>query len=95
MLTKRSSVMMLISIALLMLDEPSLGLAPMVVQEVFRVVREIHARGVTVLLVEQNVRQALQTSQRGYVLENGRMVLEGTGEALLASGATLRAYLGR
>ena len=80
---------------LLMLDEPSLGLAPMVVQEVFRVVREIHARGVTVLLVEQNVRQALQTSQRGYVLENGRVVLEGTGEALLASEATQRAYLGR
>ena len=80
---------------LLMLDEPSLGLAPMVVQEVFRVVREIHALGVTVLLVEQNVRQALQTSQRGYVLENGRVALEGTGEALLASEATQRAYLGR
>jgi branched-chain amino acid transport system ATP-binding protein len=81
--------------ALLMLDEPSLGLAPRIVQEVFRVVNEIHARGVTMLLVEQNVRQALATSQRGYVLENGRIVLEGTGPELLASEATQKAYLGR
>jgi branched-chain amino acid transport system ATP-binding protein len=81
--------------ALLMLDEPSLGLAPRIVQEVFRVVNEIHARGVTMLLVEQNVRQALATSQRGYVLENGRIVLEGTGPDLLASAATQKAYLGR
>ena len=78
-----------------MLDEPSLGLAPMVVQEVFRVVREIHALGVTVLLVEQNVRQALQTSGRGYVLENGRVALEGSGAELLESEATQKAYLGR
>ncbi len=81
--------------ALLMLDEPSLGLAPKIVHEVFRVVRDIHALGVTVLLVEQNVRQALLASQRGYVLENGRIVLEGSGRELLASAATQKAYLGR
>ena len=81
--------------SLLMLDEPSLGLAPMVVQEIFRIIREINARGVTVLLVEQNVRQALATSQRGYVLENGRIVLSGTGQELLESEQTLKAYLGR
>jgi len=81
--------------SLLMLDEPSLGLAPMVVQEIFRIIREINARGVTVLLVEQNVRQALATSRRGYVLENGRIVLSGTGQELLGSEQTLKAYLGR
>ncbi|MEK7838347.1 MAG: ABC transporter ATP-binding protein, partial [candidate division NC10 bacterium] len=81
--------------ALLMLDEPSLGLAPKIVQEVFRVIQDIHALGVTVLLVEQNVRQALAASQRGYVLENGRIVLEGSGRELLASEATQKAYLGR
>ncbi len=80
---------------LLMLDEPSLGLAPMVVREIFRIVREINGQGVTLLLVEQNVRQALATSQRGYVLENGRIVLTGTGQELLASKHTRRAYLGR
>jgi branched-chain amino acid transport system ATP-binding protein len=81
--------------SLLMLDEPSLGLAPMVVQEIFRIIREINARGVTVLLVEQNVRRALATSRRGYVLENGRIVLSGTGQELLESEQTLKAYLGR
>jgi branched-chain amino acid transport system ATP-binding protein len=81
--------------ALLMLDEPSLGLAPRIVQEVFAIIQTVHALGVTVLLVEQNVRQALAVSGRGYVLENGRVALEGTGAALLASEATQRAYLGR
>ncbi len=81
--------------ALLMLDEPSLGLAPRIVQDVFRVIETVHGLGVTVLLVEQNVRQALAVSQRGYVLENGRIALEGTGRELLASEATQRAYLGR
>ncbi len=81
--------------ALLMLDEPSQGLAPRIVREMFRIVADLHAEGATVLLVEQNVRQALGVSQRGYVLENGRIVLEGTGAALLASRATRRAYLGR
>jgi branched-chain amino acid transport system ATP-binding protein len=79
---------------LLMLDEPSLGLAPKIVRDLFRVVEEIHAAGVTVLLVEQNVRQALAASQRGYVLENGRVVLQGTGWELLASEVTRKAYLG-
>jgi branched-chain amino acid transport system ATP-binding protein len=81
--------------SLLMLDEPSLGLAPRIVQEVFGIIATVHALGVAVLLVEQNVRQALAASGRGYVLENGRVVLEGTGAALLASDATQRAYLGR
>lgn len=80
---------------LLMLDEPSLGLAPRVVQEVFGIITAVHGLGVAVLLVEQNVRQALAASERGYVLENGRVVLEGTGSELLASEATQRAYLGR
>jgi branched-chain amino acid transport system ATP-binding protein len=80
---------------LLMLDEPSLGLAPRVVQEVFGIITAVHGLGVAVLLVEQNVRQALAASERGYVLENGRVVLEGTGAELLASEATQRAYLGR
>lgn len=81
--------------SLLMLDEPSLGLAPMVVQEIFRIIREINAQGVTVLLVEQNVRQALGASRRGYVLENGRIILSGTGQELLESERMLKAYLGR
>ncbi|HET8578471.1 MAG TPA: ABC transporter ATP-binding protein [Methylomirabilota bacterium] len=81
--------------ALLMLDEPSLGLAPKIVRDVFRIIEEIHSAGVTVLLVEQNVRQALAASRRGYVLENGRVVLEGTGAELLASEVTRKAYLGR
>ena len=80
---------------LLMLDEPSLGLAPLVVREMFQTVREINGRGVTVLLVEQNVRQALAVSHRGYVLENGRIVMAGPAEELLASEQMRRAYLGR
>ncbi len=80
---------------LLMLDEPSQGLAPLVVREMFAAVERLHGEGATLLLVEQNVRQALTISQRGYVLENGRIVLEGEGRALLASEATQRAYLGR
>ena len=80
---------------LLMLDEPSLGLAPLVVREMFQIVREINGQGVTVLLVEQNVRQALAVSHRGYVLENGRIVMAGRAEELLASEELRRAYLGR
>jgi branched-chain amino acid transport system ATP-binding protein len=79
----------------LMLDEPSQGLAPRIVREMFAVVAELHREGATLLLVEQNVRQALGVSQRGYVLENGRIVLEGTGAELLASEVTRRAFLGR
>ena len=80
---------------LLMLDEPSLGLAPKLVHEIFGIVREVNRRGVTLLLVEQNVRQALATSQRGYVLETGRIVLSGASQELLTSEHTRRAYLGR
>ncbi len=78
----------------LMLDEPSLGLAPIMVQEIFRIIGEINRLGTTVLLVEQNTRQALALSRRGYVLENGRVVLEGTGAELLGNEHVKRAYLG-
>jgi branched-chain amino acid transport system ATP-binding protein len=79
---------------LLMLDEPSLGLAPLVVQEIFRTIAAINRAGTTVLLVEQNTRQALALARRGYVLENGRVVLEGTGPELLGNEHVKRAYLG-
>ena len=68
---------------LLLLDEPSMGLAPIVVQEIFRSLRAINADGLTLFLVEQNVRQALKIAQHGYVLENGAMALSGTGRGLL------------
>jgi branched-chain amino acid transport system ATP-binding protein len=77
-----------------MLDEPSLGLAPIMVEEMFRVVREIGTRGVTVLLVEQNTEHALQLAHRGYVLESGRVALAGTGAELLANERVRQAYLG-
>jgi branched-chain amino acid transport system ATP-binding protein len=80
--------------SLLMLDEPSLGLAPMAVAEIFRILTDINRDGTAVLLVEQNTRQALALSQRGYVLENGRVVLEGSGAGLLADEHVKRAYLG-
>ena len=79
---------------LLMLDEPSLGLAPIIVTEIFRIIGEINRSGTTVLLVEQNTRQALALSRRGYVLENGRVVLEGSGAELLGNEHVKRAYLG-
>ena len=79
---------------LLMLDEPSLGLAPTVVEEIFTVVAEINRSGTTVLLVEQNTRRALALSRRGYVLENGRVALAGTGQELLGNDHVRRAYLG-
>jgi branched-chain amino acid transport system ATP-binding protein len=79
---------------LMMFDEPSLGLAPILVQDIFRIVRRINEEGVTVLLVEQNVRQTLAMCHRAYVLENGRVVLEGTGEALMANEHVKEAYLG-
>ncbi len=78
---------------LLMLDEPSLGLAPLVVQAIFRVIRELHRRGVTILLVEQNVRQALAVADRGYVLSTGKVTLQGTGAELRANPDIERAYL--
>jgi branched-chain amino acid transport system ATP-binding protein len=79
---------------LLMLDEPSLGLAPIIVKEIFRIIGEINRSGTTVLLVEQNTRQALALSRRGYVLENGHVVLEGSGAELLGNEHVKRAYLG-
>ncbi len=79
---------------LLLLDEPSMGLAPIIVQAIFRTLREIHAQGLSIFLVEQNVRQALKIAQRGYVLESGRIVLSGPGPELLADPRVLGAYLG-
>ena len=79
---------------LLLLDEPSMGLAPIVVQGIFRTLREIHAGGLTIFLVEQNVRQALRIAERAYVLENGRVVLEGGGRELLSVPRVQEAYLG-
>jgi branched-chain amino acid transport system ATP-binding protein len=79
---------------ILMLDEPSLGLAPLVVQEIFGIIAEINRAGTTILLVEQNTRQALALAQRGYVLENGRVALVGRGSELLDNEHVRRAYLG-
>jgi branched-chain amino acid transport system ATP-binding protein len=78
---------------LLLLDEPSLGLAPIVVQAIFRVIRELHGRGVTILLVEQNVRQALAVADRGYVLASGKVILAGRGAELAANPELEQAYL--
>ncbi|PFH11433.1 branched-chain amino acid transport system ATP-binding protein [Collimonas sp. PA-H2] len=78
----------------LLLDEPSMGLAPLLVQEIFRIVEEINRTGLTILLVEQNVRQALRIAQHGYVLENGKIVLADSGVNLLNNPKVLEAYLG-
>jgi len=79
---------------LLMFDEPSLGLAPILVEDVFNIIKRINKEGVTVLLVEQNVRQTLALCDRAYVLENGRVVLQGTGKELLTDPHVKEAYLG-
>jgi branched-chain amino acid transport system ATP-binding protein len=79
---------------LLMLDEPSLGLAPVMVKAIFEDLGRINGRGITILLVEQNVLRSLHLAHRGYVLENGRMTLSGSRQDLLASGHIKRAYLG-
>ena len=79
---------------LLLLDEPSLGLAPMMVDELFAIVRGLHEQGVTILLVEQNVAQALALAEDAYVLERGRVVLHGPARAVLESGQVRAAYLG-
>jgi branched-chain amino acid transport system ATP-binding protein len=79
---------------LLLLDEPSMGLAPIIVQDIFRKLREINADGLTIFLVEQNVRQALKIAQHGYVIESGKIVLDGSGEQLLHDPKVLAAYLG-
>ena len=78
----------------LLLDEPSMGLAPIVVQGIFRTLREINAGGLTIFLVEQNVRQALKIAERAYVLENGHVVLQGSGRELLDEPRVQEAYLG-
>jgi branched-chain amino acid transport system ATP-binding protein len=79
---------------LIMFDEPSLGLAPAIVQEMFRIVRRLNEEGLTILLVEQNVTASLKIAHRAYVLENGRIELEGSGAALLSNDRVRQAYLG-
>ena len=79
---------------LLMLDEPSLGLAPIIVQEMFKIVNRIHAQGKSILLVEQNVYHALSISNRAYVIENGQVTMEGKGEELINNKEIEKAYLG-
>ncbi len=79
---------------LLMLDEPSMGLAPLLVEEIFEIIGELNRSGTTVLLVEQNAQMALSISNRGYVLETGRIVISGTGDELLRDDKVRRAYLG-
>ena len=79
---------------LLMLDEPSMGLAPILVEQIFDIIKELHKAGTTILLVEQNAQAALSVAGRGYVLETGKIVTTGTGAELLASPAIKKAYLG-
>ena len=79
---------------LLLLDEPSMGLAPIFIQEIFDIIQDIQKQGTTVLLIEQNANKALAIANRGYVLETGKIVLSGTGEELLASEEVRKAYLG-
>ncbi|MCW3840825.1 ABC transporter ATP-binding protein [Micromonospora yasonensis] len=79
---------------LLLLDEPSMGLAPMLIQQIFEIITRINEQGTTILLVEQNAQQALSRAHRGYVLETGRIVKEGTGRDLLHDPAVKEAYLG-
>lgn len=80
---------------ILLLDEPSMGLAPLIIKEIFRVIGELKKEGMTILLVEQNAKAALNVSDRAYVLETGRIVLSGTAEEMLQSKDIQRAYLGR
>ena len=79
---------------LLMMDEPSLGLAPLVVRDIFAIIRELKAEGITILLIEQNANAALRCADQAYVLETGRITMSGTGEALLADQRVRDAYLG-
>ncbi|GAB2900159.1 ABC transporter ATP-binding protein [Paralcaligenes ginsengisoli] len=79
---------------ILLLDEPSMGLAPLLVREIFQILQEINRTGLTIFLVEQNVRQALRIAQRGYVLETGRIVLADSGENLLHNPRVIEAYMG-
>ena len=79
---------------LLMLDEPSMGLAPILVEQIFDIIKELRDHGTTILLVEQNARMALKIADRGYLLETGKIVLSGTGTELLNSPEVKKAYLG-
>lgn len=79
---------------ILMMDEPSLGLAPILIKELFEIIKEIHSQGNTILLVEQNAKKALEIADYGYVLETGRLVLEGPGKELLVNDKVKEAYLG-
>ncbi|WP_027857882.1 ABC transporter ATP-binding protein [Marinobacterium jannaschii] len=79
---------------MILLDEPSLGLAPIIIQQIFDIIQKLRDEGVTIFLVEQNANQALRIADRGYVLENGRVVLEDSGDALLTNEAVQQAYLG-
>lgn len=79
---------------LILMDEPSMGLAPLFIQEIFNIIQEVNERGTTVLLVEQNAKVALEIADRGYVFETGRVVLDGTGKELLESDDVQKAYLG-
>lgn len=79
---------------LLLMDEPSLGLAPLIVREIFRIIEELRAKGITILLVEQNARLALEHADRGYVLEAGRLITSGTGKELMSDERVRKAYLG-
>ena len=80
---------------LMMMDEPSLGLAPLIVQGIFDIIKEVHKRGVTILLIEQNANMALRTADYGYVLETGKIIMQDTGAALLANEDVKAAYLGK
>ena len=80
---------------LLMMDEPSLGLAPLIVKEIFEIIKGIHRQGVTILLIEQNANAALHIAHKGYVLETGRITLTGTGKELLENEEVKSAYLGK
>ena len=79
---------------LMMLDEPSMGLAPILVDQIFEIIKELHKAGTTILLVEQNARKALQIADRAYVLETGNITLTGTGAEQASSDAVKKAYLG-
>ena len=79
----------------MMMDEPSLGLAPLIVQDIFSIIKEINKQGVTILLIEQNANMALRIADQGYVLETGRIALTGTGRELLADESVKAAYLGK
>ena len=80
--------------SILLLDEPSMGLSPLLVSEIFNIIREINDKGTTILLVEQNAKRALSIADRAYVLETGRITLEGTGEELASDERVQKAYLG-